>query len=151
MILNQSAHYALRAVLFLAQHTEGGAQNADAIAEAIGVPRNYLGKVLHTLGRAHVLTSVRGPHGGFRLAAAPDRIALAAVILPFQELPTSSVCLLGDRACDPARPCGAHARWRRMADPIAAFFHQTTVALMLTAENGEDRQSVTPFQWMETP
>jgi Rrf2 family protein len=150
MILNQSAHYALRAVLFLAQHSDR-AQNADVIAAAIGVPRNYLGKVLHTLGRSRVLTSVRGPHGGFRLASAPDRIVLAAVITPFQELPTSSVCLLGDRTCNPAEPCGAHARWRRMSDPITAFFHETTVALMLAAEPGEDQLYVTPFQTMETP
>jgi len=134
MILNQSANYALRAVLFLAQRTEVGAQNADVIAAAIGVPRNYMGKVLHTLGRSRVLTSVRGPHGGFKLASAADRIALAAVITPFQELPTSSACLLGDRACNPLRPCGAHAQWRRMSDPVTAFFRETTVASMLASE-----------------
>lgn len=150
MILNQSAHYALRAVLFLAQHSEAGAQNADVVAAAIGVPRNYLGKVLHTLGRARVVTSVRGPHGGFRLAAAPDCIALEAVITPFQQLPTSSVCLLGDRVCNPSQPCGAHARWRSMSDPVTAFFRETTVASMLASEKREGPQCVTSIQEMET-
>jgi Rrf2 family protein len=149
MILNQSAHYALRAVLFLAQNNEVGAQNADVIAAAIGVPRNYLGKVLHTLGRSRVLTSVRGPHGGFKLAAAADCIPLEAVITPFQTLPTSSVCLLGDRVCNPLQPCGAHAQWRRMSDPVTAFFRETTIASMLASQNGEDQQGVTQFQEME--
>jgi Rrf2 family protein len=137
MILNQSAHYALRAVLFLAGHAREGARTADEVAEAIGVPRNYLGKLLHELARAEVLTSMRGRRGGFGLAAPAEQIPLEAVIAPFQELPHRGVCLLGDRPCDPTRPCAAHTRWSRMADPVTAFFRETTVALMLHPPAGE--------------
>lgn len=152
MILNQSAHYALRAVLFLAQHNDGAAHNADAIAAAIGVPRNYLGKVLHALGRSHVLTSVRGPRGGFKLAAAPERIPLADVIAPFQALRTGQhVCLLGGRACDPAHPCSAHERWLAMAEPVTAFFRDTSVALLLAAQNENGGNGKYNLNLMETP
>lgn len=128
-MLNQSANYALRACLFLAGHE--GAQSAEVIARALGVPRNYLGKVLHLLVRAHVLTSTRGPHGGFMLADAAGKIVLESVIAPFQELPEHNVCLLGNRKCDPTQPCNAHERWQRMARPVGAFFSQTTLSQML--------------------
>jgi Rrf2 family protein len=131
-MLNQSADYALRAVLFMAQHGEETACTADAIAGALGVPRNYMGKVLNTLARVRLLRSVRGPHGGFRLAEQPDRLTVARVIAPFQRLPERRTCLLGDRQCDPGRPCGAHQRWRQMAEPVAEFFRTTTIAAMLS-------------------
>jgi Rrf2 family transcriptional regulator, iron-sulfur cluster assembly transcription factor len=131
-MLNQSADYALRAVLFVAQHSDNGSCSADTIAAATGVPRNYLGKVLHALTHAQVLSSVRGPNGGFRLAVAPEALTLAEVVGPFQKLPARQVCLRGNGECDAANPCDSHQRWQDMADQITGFFHGTTIALMLS-------------------
>ena len=131
-ILNQSANYALRAVLFIARHA--GAQTADAMAEKLGVPRNYLGKILHQLVRANVLTSTRGPRGGFVLVATPEATSLDMVITPFQNDVEPSVCLLGNQRCDRRRPCAAHDRWEQMTEPVAQFFAHTTVADMLQPE-----------------
>jgi Rrf2 family transcriptional regulator, iron-sulfur cluster assembly transcription factor len=128
-MLNSSADYALRAVLFLARHAPNGGQSrVEAIAAATGVPRNYLGKVLHALARARVVTSVRGPRGGFRLAKGPCELTVADVTDPFQQISDRAVCLLGNRPCDPDRPCDAHLRWRRMAQPVERFLHETTIA-----------------------
>jgi len=146
-MLNQSADYALRAVLFIARQKEGST-NADAAARALGVPRNYLGKVLNTLAHAGVLESVRGPRGGFRLARSASAITLDSVIEPFQRLPERRVCLLGDRPCDSADPCDVHLRWRQIADPVNNFFRTTTVAALLApltaSRNGaaRDRSAV---------
>ena len=134
-MLNQSADHALRAVLFVAGHHEGQPCSAAAIAQALGVPRNYLGKVLHALSSAHVLTSTRGLHGGFRLAAGSDVLTLADVIAPFQRLPRRQLCLLGNRPCDAANPCGTHGRWQGMADQVTAFFGATTIADLLQGED----------------
>jgi Rrf2 family protein len=134
-MLNQSADYALRAVLYVAQQTDDGSYSADVIAAATGIPRNYLGKVLHALTQAHVLTSIRGPNGGFRLAHPAEQLSLAEVVEPFQKLPARQVCLRGNRECDSADPCESHRRWQDMADRITAFFRDTTIATML--ENKE--------------
>lgn len=131
MILNQSADYALRAVLFLARSDEQGPLNADVVAGALGVPRNYLGKVLNQLVQYDVLVSERGPRGGFSLAAPAREIVLKSVIAPFQEMPRRNVCLLGNRPCNAARPCDAHERWRRMSDPVSKFFTETTIEDMI--------------------
>lgn len=133
-MLNQSADYALRAVLFVAQRGEDTSCTARSIAKAIGVPPNYLGKVLNALANAGVLTSTRGPRGGFRLAGTPAEVTLADVAGPFQNLPERHVCLLGDRPCDATRPCGAHERWQGMTDQVAAFFTTTTLAGMLDGD-----------------
>jgi Rrf2 family protein len=129
VILNQSADYALRAVLMMAG--ANARLNAEVIARALGVPRNYLGKILNQLVNAEVLTSVRGPRGGFTLARPAAETSLEDVVAPFQKLPARSVCLLGDRPCNTELPCVAHQRWRSMSDPVIQFFRATTVQQML--------------------
>jgi Rrf2 family transcriptional regulator, iron-sulfur cluster assembly transcription factor len=135
-MVNQSADHALRAVLFVARQGKEERCNAEHIASSLGVPRNYLGKLLHTLTQVGVLSSVRGPRGGFRLAVPADRLTLATVVEPFQRLPERRSCLLGNGACDPTNPCTSHERWQGMADRLTDFFQATTVAAMLAGGNG---------------
>ena len=72
MWISGTTQYALRAVLFVAEHGSDEPVRVDAIAAALNVPRNYLSKTLHTLARAGVLRSGRGPRGGFQLVDRPD-------------------------------------------------------------------------------
>ena len=130
-MLNQSAEYALRAALLMAHNGADEAWKASAIAAALGVPANYLSKVMHVLARAGVFTSVRGPSGGYTLAEPPARIRLVRVVEPFQQLDPGTTCLMGDRPCDHAQPCVAHQRWSRHKDAFSDFLHNTTLADML--------------------
>ena len=66
MILSQTAIYALQAVMHLAEAGPGEPHRVGDIAEALGVPRNYLAKILNGLARSGVLTSTRGPGGRAR-------------------------------------------------------------------------------------
>lgn len=141
-MLNQSADYALRAVLYLARREDEWPCSANGVADALGVPRNYLGKVLRALAGAGVVRSVRGPRGGFQLAVAPDILSLAEVVRPFHRLPERRVCLLGDRPCDAVIPCASHRRWGTIADRVTDFFRTTTVASMLREDGAEDADVV---------
>jgi len=130
-MLNHSADHALRSVLYIAQREGTGTVRSADIARATGIPRNYLGKVLHALGRAGLLESERGPQGGFRLAVPAERLTIADVVQPFQRLPQRTVCLLGDRSCDGSEPCAAHRQWQAMSEGVNAFFRGTTIDSML--------------------
>ena len=55
MLLSQTSEYALRAVLHIAARSRP--VSVGEIAEAVGVPQNYLSKTLHQLARAGVLAS----------------------------------------------------------------------------------------------
>jgi len=127
MILSQTAVYSLNAVLHLAEAPPGEPVRVEDMAAALDVPRNYLSKVLHVLAREGLLTSVRGPRGGFSLARDPADILLADVILHFDDIATASGCLLGRARCSDQTPCAAHARWRGVAEEVRAFLNQTTV------------------------
>lgn len=130
-MLSQSAEYALRAVLYLARNGAGERLRSDQISAALGVPRNYTGKVLHTLTRSGVLASVRGPGGGFTLARPADHLSLFDVVEPFGGLLEKRTCLLGQDECSDQAPCTAHAHWKSVGDRVAFFFRETTVGAMV--------------------
>jgi Rrf2 family protein len=130
-VLTRTADYALRAILVLARRGIGRPLAADAIAEITGTPRNYTSKTLHTLARAGLLTSTRGPSGGFALALAPDAISVAEIASVFAEVRSAPRCLLGSRACNPAQPCTAHHHWMRLTNDAFAPLARTTVADLL--------------------
>lgn len=128
MLLSQTSRYALRAALHLAQAGPERPVPAEEIARALGVPRNYLSKTLHQLARAGVLESVRGPGGGFRLAAPTRTLSLQRIVAPVEPDLGARCCLLGRPTCSDARPCAVHARWRELADRIDAFLGGTSLA-----------------------
>ena len=130
-MLSQTAEHATRAVLYLAQRAPGEPVPADAIADALGAPRNYLAKTLNALAREGIVSSMRGPTGGFRLAVAPERLTLEAVVRAFDEPRARTVCLLGGRPCRDEHPCEAHFRWKTVAHDVGEPMRRTTFADLL--------------------
>ncbi len=129
MFLSQTSRYALQAAAFLAERwAEERPTPVGDIAAGLGVPRNYLSKILHQLARERVLVSERGPKGGFRLVAAPDEIALASVVGPLEPAYGERHCLLGRPTCSDDDPCAAHDRWQSVSSELTAFLESTTLA-----------------------
>lgn len=129
-MLSQTAEYALRAALWLAEHPDEPVRVGD-LARALNVPQNYLSKTMHQLARAGVLQSARGKHGGFRLSRQPSAIPLLEIVQPFERLDENRACLLGQAVCSDAAPCQAHHRWKQVKEITAAFFRETTLADLL--------------------
>ena len=72
------AEYAIRALLTLA--ASEGSVSAEHLAREQDLPAKFLGAILSDLRRGGVVTSQRGPEGGFRLAKDPDQIVIADIL-----------------------------------------------------------------------
>lgn len=143
-MLSMTSDHALRAVLVLARYYGQRPVRANEIAEQTATPGNYLAKTLNALAKAGVVTSSRGPTGGFALAQPPHRITLARVVDCFDEPRAQTRCLLGTRPCDPQRPCSAHAVWTEVQQARRAPLAQTTVADLLDQRRGTVPMPVQP-------
>lgn len=115
-------------MVHLAEHPEGDPVRVDDIASELGVPRNYLSKVLHTLARVGILDSTRGPRGGFTMARAPKDLVLSEIIGHFDDISERSGCLLGRERCADDNPCPAHHAWKEAAASVREFLLTTTLA-----------------------
>ena len=137
-MLSATSDYALRAILILARSYGRRPMRADEIAKATGAPRNYLAKTLNAMAKAGLVTSARGPQGGFVLAVAPDALPIARVVDLFDEPRPQGYCLLGARPCDPRRPCAAHHRWTAITAARRAPLATTMVADLLSDDIPRD-------------
>lgn len=78
-MISQTAEYALRAAVFLADKDETACTNAQ-IAEGTQIPQGYLAKIMQSLSRGRVVNAQRGPNGGFTLRKPADQLSLLEVV-----------------------------------------------------------------------
>ncbi|MCC6163621.1 MAG: Rrf2 family transcriptional regulator [Acidobacteria bacterium] len=118
MQLNAFTDYSLRVLVYAASQPEQQCVTAD-VAAAFGVSRNHMVKVVHALQRFGYVRTVRGRRGGFRLAAAPDRIRLGDVVRRTEGTLALVECFETGSACPLTRACGIK---RALSNASSAFF-----------------------------
>ena len=80
MKLTTRGHYSVKALLDLSLQPAGQVSSVSAIAQRQGLPAPYLEKLLIEMRRSHLVTSVRGAHGGYLLAKPPAQISLGQIL-----------------------------------------------------------------------
>jgi Rrf2 family protein len=130
-MLSQTSEHAIRALLYLAQRPAGEAVPAERIARALGAPANYLAKTLNALAKQGMVSSTRGPTGGFALRGAAADITLESVVEAFGEPRAPAMCMLGGRPCSETTPCAAHLRWTAVQCAMRAPLRTTSIADLL--------------------
>jgi Rrf2 family protein len=80
MKLTRASSYALHAVAYMATQKHNRPVPSHIVARDRGVPERFLLKVLKPLVSARVLLSVKGPHGGYRLARPAQAISLLEIV-----------------------------------------------------------------------
>jgi Rrf2 family protein len=127
-MLSKTGLHAVRAIVALAKLPEGVYAGAARIAQEIGAPQNYLGKLLKALAEEGLVESQKGLGGGFRLARDPRKIFLLDVVEPIEHVSRWSGCILGRPQCSEAQPCAIHDRWKAVRDAYLRMLQRTTIA-----------------------
>jgi Rrf2 family protein len=120
-MVTRKSVYALRALFNLAHAARGEPQLAAEIAASEGIPRRFLDTILRQLTRSGLLTSSRGPHGGYSLRSPPSEISVASVIRVLDGAAFPFPCLNWDHPvrcaeCPGPGECAAHAALGAMGD-----------------------------------
>lgn len=90
-MISQTAEYALRAIVFLADHPDQ-AHTAEAIANGTRVPVGYLAKIMQILAKAGLVSSQRGLYGGFTLRRSPRELTIYDVVQCIDPINRISRC-----------------------------------------------------------
>jgi len=130
-MLTRSATHAVRAMVALAGLEPGEYAQTSRVAEAAGVPRNYLAKILFQLSRRGLVESQRGLGGGFRLSRDAWQISLYDVIDSVEDVARWNVCAFGEKQCSEEQPCALHHRWGRVRDAYFGLLKNTFVGELI--------------------
>ena len=108
-MLSNSSKYALKAVLYLAVNSsESNKILAKNISAPINVPQAYIAKLLQELSRHNIVSSTRGPHGGFYINAQNRQTPLIDIITVIDGENRLNSCLLSVQSCNSEKPCPLH-------------------------------------------
>ncbi len=134
MRLTSKGRYAVMAMADLALH--GGADRAvplQDIARRQEISLSYLEQLFARMRRAGLVSGVRGPGGGYRLARGADGITVAEVIAAVNEPIKATRCdAASSKSClGKTGRCIAHGLWQEMGDRIEGFLASVSLADVL--------------------
>ncbi|WP_276362394.1 Rrf2 family transcriptional regulator [Daejeonella sp. H1SJ63] len=139
-MFSKSTEYALRATIYIAQKSsEQNKLGINAIAAAIDSPLSFTAKIMQLLSRGNrVVSSVRGPNGGFFMTEKAMKLPVRSVLDQMGEDEVLEKCILGLNKCSESKPCPMHAEYRQIKlDMIRLFETKTIEQLAADLKEGE--------------
>ena len=129
-IFSRQCEYALQAVLYLALKPEGEMTPIKELAKRLDIPYHFLGKIFQDLTRKGLLTSLKGPTGGFALGMPAKDITLFHVVDAVDGVDFTSTCVLGFKDCSGKNPCAVHEKWGELREGIYTMLVSKNIAQM---------------------
>jgi Rrf2 family transcriptional regulator, iron-sulfur cluster assembly transcription factor len=125
--LSHTTGYAVVALSFVGSSDRAWVQAKD-IASSTGIPKPYLSKILHALGKAGLIRTKRGIGGGVSLSRSADDVTLLQVAQAVEAIDSKQRCFLGMATCSDERPCPMHEFWKAQRLKIREQLEATTLA-----------------------
>lgn len=120
MRLTTKGRYAVTAMLDLALHTDKGPVSLADISDRQGISISYLEQLFAKLRKNELVTSVRGPGGGYRLSRPASEVFIASIIDAVDEQVDATRCA-GEGNCHEGGMCLTHYLWQDLSGQIHAF------------------------------
>lgn len=129
-MLSNTCKYGIRAVIYLALENSDKKIGIKQIAEDLDIPSPFLSKILQMLAKNKILTSTKGPHGGFGLGKSADKIKLIDIVKVIDGMDFFETCLIGMKSCtDPESSikCPIHNQYDPIRQETRMLFENTTI------------------------
>ncbi len=124
--LSKKLLFAIEAVLDIAYNAGALPVQSSEITKRQGIPRRYLEPVLQQLVRAGVLSGVRGPRGGYRLARERRRITVGEIVRVVRSLETAEDPAEGEGGAELGRKV-VRPLWLELQEDVMRRLDETTI------------------------
>ncbi len=128
-MFSKATEYALRATIYIAQKsTKEKKIGIDEISKAIDSPQSFTAKILQALTKDNkVVSSVRGPNGGFFLTEKAKKLPVRSILQAMGEDDVLEKCVLGLKQCSEIIPCPMHAQYKSIKQQLIKLFVTKTI------------------------
>lgn len=131
MKLTSKGRYAVTAMLDVALHSQHGPVPLADISERQAISLSYLEQLFARLRKEKLVTSVRGPGGGYQLGKTAGEIAVGEVIRAVDESVDATRCQ-GQSDCQGGERCLTHSLWQDLSDRITTFLNSITIGELMS-------------------
>lgn len=130
MKLTSKGRYAVTAMIDIALNQGKGPITLSLISERQGISLSYLEQLFAKLKRAELVTSARGPGGGYSLSRPAGEITISQIIHAVDELVDARKCA-GKANCRKGGQCLSHELWADLSDLIDTFLKNITLQTLI--------------------
>ncbi len=140
-MLSNTSKYAIRAVIYLALYSSAEKRvGIKEISSKLDIPTPFLGKILQRLAKHKILSSTKGPHGGFSLEIPANDISIMEIIEIIDGTESFDVCVIRTTKCSHDEPCSLHDRISPLRSKIKSVILTETIAdLASEFKQGKER------------
>jgi Rrf2 family transcriptional regulator, iron-sulfur cluster assembly transcription factor len=137
MRLTTKGRFAVTAMLDLALNESANPVTLAGISERQAISLSYLEQLFSRLRKQGLVTSVRGPGGGYRLAKAHAEISVSHIITAVDELIDATQCG-GKEDCHDEGRCMTHDLWASLNNKILDYLSGVTLAELVENKRQND-------------
>jgi len=146
-MLSNSCRYGIRAVIYLAsQPLSNGKIGIKKISNDLNLPTPFLAKILQQLAKQKILSSSKGPHGGFSLLKDPHKITLLDVVNTIDGSDTFTGCIMHNGTCEGVEKdkirCPLHEDYEKPRRELIKLFSNRTIYELVEKSNKEELISI---------
>lgn len=146
-MLSNSCRYGIRAILYLAsKDARNNKIGIRQISEDLKLPTPYLAKILQNLVKYHVLSSTKGPNGGFSLLRKPESITLLDIVKIIDGKEVLTDCVIHNGSCNSVKksmkPCPVHDDYSKIRTDLINMFKGKTIAEIVKKANYSENISI---------
>lgn len=137
---SKSCEHGIRAVVYLSKHaTEESKRILREISEATDSPEAFTAKILQELTKSQLISSVKGPSGGFFLTQQQlQEVSLKQVVEAIDGPDLFTQCTLGLKACSADKPCALHEGFAEIRGKLSAMLCSTKLYMLQEAGDMPD-------------
>lgn len=133
MRLTTKGRFAVTAMIDLASRQAEGPVTLAGIADRQKISLSYLEQLFGKLRRYKLVTSVRGPGGGYRLARDMRDITVTDIIIAVDEPLDATLCG-GKQNCHDEHRCMTHDLWTNLNKRMYAYLDSVTLGALVERE-----------------
>src|SRR3954467_1669179 len=145
MRLTTKGRFAVTAMMDLSMRQTRGPVTLAAISERQHISLSYLEQLFGKLRRHKLVSSVRGPGGGYNLARPPQAITVAEIVGAVDEALDATQCG-GKENCHDEGRCMTHDLWATLNEKMQQYLSSVTLADLVAHQSGKPVAVIKDFR-----
>lgn len=134
MKLSTRSRYGARILVDIARNYQKGPVQVGEIAKRQNISVKYLEQLIRPLRTEKLISSIRGPKGGYIMARKPEEISLGQILRIYEGHNDLVACVSQPESCERSDECRLRRAWKDAATAMREKLDATSIADLINGE-----------------